>query len=178
MNEGLKVKLHGALRWAGDRQREERESSFRSCTQALSADVCSSVPYEAPLWAELLLVHYGWGAILRRRGCCVLIFEWREMTPGCCQILSWGLYTTRWVQTCRYSLCSNGDLIPVWSVHAKRREEVNRLVGWVSSSSHRQCTLRYWWSTHTYSIMCDEGGRWMCGGSFNHYAERFFKLPK
>lgn len=31
----------------------------RSCTQALSADVCQSVPYEAPLWAELLLVHYG-----------------------------------------------------------------------------------------------------------------------
>ena len=24
MNEGLKVKLHGALRWAGDRQEEER----------------------------------------------------------------------------------------------------------------------------------------------------------
>lgn len=72
MNEGLKVKLHSALHWAGNRQKR-RESSFRSCTQALSADVCLSVPCEALLWAELLLVHYGWGTILRGRGCCVLI---------------------------------------------------------------------------------------------------------
>lgn len=53
------------------------KSSFRSFTQALSADVCSSVPCEALLWAELLLVHYGWGPILRGRGCCVLIL-WGE----------------------------------------------------------------------------------------------------
>lgn len=48
---------------------------FWSCTQALSANVCQSVRYEAPLWAALLLVYYGWGSILRQQGCCVLIFS-------------------------------------------------------------------------------------------------------
>lgn len=84
-----------------EKSRKRRESSFRSCTQALSAALCPSVPYEAPLWSELLLVHYGWGAILRHLGCWFLIFQWKEMTPGCCQILSWGLSRTRWVQTLR-----------------------------------------------------------------------------
>lgn len=99
---------------------------FWSCIQALSADVCQAVPYEAPLWAALLLVHYGWGSILRHQGCCVLIFELREMTPGCCQILSWCLYCTWWVQTCRYSMCSHADLIPVWSMLTERKD-INKL---------------------------------------------------
>ena len=90
-----------------EKSRKMRESSFRSCTQALSADLCQSVPYEAPLWAELLLVHYGWGAILRHLGCWFLIFWVEGDDIGWCQILSWGMYRTWWVQTYRYGMCSN-----------------------------------------------------------------------
>lgn len=79
MKEVWKVQLRCALQRAGRR--------IRSCSRALSADVCQAVPHEAPPWAEmlLLLVHYGWGVILRHWGGCVLIFffffEQNEMTP-------------------------------------------------------------------------------------------------
>lgn len=91
------------------------------------------------------------------------------MTPGCCQILSWGLCTTWWVQTRSHSLCSNTDLIPVWSVHTKRREEENRLVGcqWNEWGCHQATFLSgsflYWLSTHTYSVLAELR---LCSGSF------------
>lgn len=89
-----KVKLHSALHRVGGKQSErKRDRSFRSCNQALSADACQAVPHEVPLWSEMLLVHYGWGDILRHWGSCLFIFEPEEMTPDCCQALSWSMYS-------------------------------------------------------------------------------------
>lgn len=106
----------------------EQQKTIQSCTQALSADVCQSVLHEAPLWAGMLLVHYGWGAILRHGTRCIFIF-WEEGDD------TWLLpnpfmrcvYSTWWIQTHWYRVCSSTDLILVWSVQGKRKEEARRL---------------------------------------------------
>lgn len=115
----------------------EKERSFRSCTQALSADVCQSVPYEAPLWAELLLVHYGWGAILRHWGCCILIFEGREDDS---------LLPNPFMRFIQYLMGSDKQVQNVFQ-HTKRREEVNRLECYWSERECHHAVL------HTDSVL-------------------------
>lgn len=132
MNEWMKV---GKLNKG--RNGREKERSFRSCTQASSADVCQSVPYEAPLWAELLLVHYGWGAILRHWGCCILIFEWREDDS---------LLPNPFMRFIQYLMGSDKQVQNVFQ-HTKEEgggKQTGMLLKWARvsprSASHRQCT--------------------------------------
>ena len=87
----LKVKLHGALHWA----RRKAEKGGRAAVGAAPkhwVQMSVSLSHMKLLRGLLLLVHYGWGAILRLWWCWFFWFVSRgETTPRRCQILLWGL---------------------------------------------------------------------------------------